>query len=82
MQRAGGDITFSPPTVLDLHVSFSRLDLSNDLLRAVRRQIRDVANHELRHNEERIRQQANHALQKAMSSREVRIPLLGYLELL
>ena len=80
VQRAGGDITFSPPTVLDLHVSFSRLDLSNDLLRAVRRQIRDVANHELRHNEERIRQQANHALQKAMSSREVRIPLLGYLE--
>ena len=31
VQRDGGDVKFSPPTVLDLHVSFSRLDLSNDL---------------------------------------------------
>ena len=82
VERAGGDVKFSPPAVLDLHVSFSRLDLSNDLLKAVRRQIKEVVNHELRHNAERIRQQANHALQKAMSSRDVRIPLLGYLNLL
>ena len=51
-------------------------------MKAVRRQIKEVVNHELRHNEERIRQQANHALQKAMSSRDVRIPLLGYLKVL
>ena len=82
VERAGGDVKFSPPAVLDLHVSFSRLDLSNDLLKAVRRQIKEVVNHELRHNAERIRQQANHALQKAMSSRDVRIPLLGYLNVL
>ncbi len=82
VQRSGGDVKFSPPAVLDVHVSFSRMDFSNDLLKAVRRQIKHLVNHELRHNEERIRQQANRALQKAMSSREVRIPLLGYLELL
>ena len=82
VQRSGGDVKFSPPAVLDLHVSFSRMDFSNDLLKAVRREIKHLVNHELRRNEERIRQQANHALQKAMSSRDVRIPLLGYLELL
>ena len=81
LERAGGDVKFSPPEVLDLSVSFARLDLSNDLLEAVHREIKKVINHELRHNEGRIRQQANHALQKAMSSREVRIPLLGYLGL-
>ena len=48
VHRSGGDITFSPPAVLDLHVSFSRLDLSNDLLKAVRREVKDVVNHELR----------------------------------
>ncbi len=82
VERSGGDVTLSPPTVLDLQVSFSRLDLSNDLLKAVRRQIKDLVNRELRHNEARIRQQANQALQKAMSSRDVRIPLLGYLKIL
>ena len=71
-----------PATVSDLHVSVSRLEFSNDLLEAVRRQIRHLVNHELAHNEERIRESANHALQKAMSSHEVRIPLLGYLQLL
>jgi hypothetical protein len=79
VQRAGGDVKLSPPAVIELRVSISRLDLSNDVLEAVRRQIRDAINHELRHNEGRIRQQANHALEKAISSREVRIPLVGYL---
>ncbi|MGO8688835.1 MAG: fascin domain-containing protein [Thermoguttaceae bacterium] len=79
VQRAGGDVKLGPPAVLDLRVSVPRLDLSNDVLETVRRQIRDAINRELRHNEGRIRQQANHALDKAMSSREVRIPLVGYL---
>jgi hypothetical protein len=78
LERVGGDVKFSPPEVLDLHVSFARLDLSNDLLETMHREIKQVINHELRHNEGRIRQQANSALQKAMSSRDVRIPLLGY----
>ena len=64
--------------MLDLHVSFARLDLSNDLLETMHREIKQVINRELRHNEGKIRQQANNALQKAMSSRDVRIPLLGY----
>ena len=81
-RHAGNDVTFDPPEISDLHVSVSRLEFSNDLLEAGRRQIRRLVNHELAHNEERIRQSANHALQKAMSSREVRIPLLGYLHLL
>ena len=69
VQRAGGDVKLGPPAVLDLAVSVPRLDLSNDVLETVRRQIRDAINRELRHNEGRIRQQANHALDKAMSSR-------------
>ena len=63
----------------DLHVSFARLDLSNDLLEAAHRPIKNFINRELHHNEERLRQSANQSLQKAISSREVRIPLLGYL---
>ena len=77
-RHAGNDVTFDPPTVCDLHVSVSRLAFSNDLLETVRRQIRLVINHELAHNEGRIRESANRAVQKAMSSREIRIPLIGY----
>ncbi len=80
-RHVGNDVQFDPPTVSDLHISLSRLELSNDLLEAVRRQIRQLINYELARNEARIRENANRALQKAMSSREVRIPLLGYLRL-
>ncbi|MGO9112720.1 MAG: fascin domain-containing protein [Thermoguttaceae bacterium] len=82
VRHTGNDVTFGPPTVSDLHVSVSRLEFSNDLLEAVRREIRHLLNHELARNEGRIRESANHALQKAISSREVRIPLIGYLRLL
>jgi hypothetical protein len=82
LQRSGGDVALGPCTVLDLHASLSRLDFSNDLLDAVRRQIKDFINHELGRNEERLRQSANQSLQKAISSHAVRIPLFGYLGLL
>jgi hypothetical protein len=82
VRRSGGDVTLGPCTVTDLHVSFARLDLSNDLLEAAHRPIRNFINRELHRNEERLRQSANQSLQKAISSREVKIPLLGYLGVL
>ncbi|MGD0900354.1 MAG: hypothetical protein ABR915_21185, partial [Thermoguttaceae bacterium] len=81
VRRSGGDLTFSPPVVTDLHVSLSQLNLTNDLLEATRRQIEHLVNHELRHNEEQIRRKANQSLEKAMSKRDLRIPLLGWLAL-
>jgi hypothetical protein len=80
-EHKGNEVKFGPPAVTDLNISVSRLDLSNDLLEAVRRQIRRVINRELEHNKGRIRESANKALQKAMASRQVSIPLLGYLRL-
>ena len=80
-RRMGNDVKFDPPTVSDLHISVSRLDFSNDLLKAVRRQIRHLINHELARHEARIRESATRAVQQAMSAHEVRIPLLGYLRL-
>ena len=46
-----------PCTVTDLHVSFARLDLSNDLLEAAHRPIKNFINRELHRNEERLRQE-------------------------
>jgi hypothetical protein len=82
VRRAGGDAKLGPCTVTDLHVSFARLDLSNDILEAARRPIKNFINRELHRNEDRLRQSANQSLQKAISSRQVRIPLLGYLGVL
>jgi hypothetical protein len=58
-----------------------RLDLSNDLLETMRRQIRRVINLELERNKGRIRESSNRAVQHAMASHEVNIPLMGYLKL-
>jgi hypothetical protein len=80
-EHKGNNIKFDPPKVSDLNMSVTRLDLSNDILEAVRRQIRRVINRELEHNRDRIRESADRALQKAMSSRDVSIPLLGCLKL-
>jgi hypothetical protein len=82
VRESGGDVTFSPPRVRKLDVSLSGLKLSNDVLHAARGPIERTINGELRRNEARIRQQANKSLEKAISSREVRIPLLGFLKLL
>ena len=54
VHRDGGDVKLSPPAVLDLRVTVSRLDLSNDVLESVRRRIREAINRELRHNEGRF----------------------------
>ncbi len=82
LRRAGGDVALGPCTVSELRVSFARLDLSNDLLEAARRPIKNFINRELHRNEDRLRQSANQSLQKAISSRNVKIPLLGYLGVL
>jgi hypothetical protein len=82
VRRVGGDLVFSPPAVKDLQVSLSHLQLSNDLLDAARHQVEHMINHELREGQPRICRQANKSLEKAMASRDLRIPLLGYLDLL
>jgi len=81
-RHAGSDVTLDPPAVRDLQISVSKLEFSNDLLEAIRRQVKHLLNRELAHNEARIRESANRALQKAISDHQVRIPLIGYLRLL
>jgi hypothetical protein len=82
LEHSGNDITVGSPVVLDLNISLASLKLSNDILDAARRQIERFINYELRRNEGQIRDKANDALKKAISSHEVRIPLIGYLGLL
>jgi len=82
VRQSGGDVTLSPPVVKNVHVSLSGLKLSNDLLHSARGPIERTINGELRRNNERICQEADKALKKAISSRDVRIPMLGYLKLL
>ena len=79
MKKLSGDVLFEPPKVLDLRLSVSKLSLSNDLLETARRPIEQVINHELRHNEDRIREKANQAVQKALHSKDLHVPLAGYL---
>ena len=82
VQRSGNDITFGPYTVSDLHVSFASLDLSNDLLEVASAADQKVHQSRTRsRNEDRLCQSANRSLEKAMSSRAVRLPLLAYLGL-
>ena len=82
LEHSGKDVTIGSPVLLNLDISLAHLKLSNDLLDAVRRQIERYVNHELRHNEAAMREKANQSLKKALSSHEVRIPLIGYLGLM
>lgn len=81
-RHAANDVTFDPPVVRELRVSVSHMGFSNDVLEVLRGQIRHAVNRELAHNEQRIRESANRALQEALASRQVRIPLIGFLQLL
>jgi len=80
-RKSGDELSLGPPGVLELHVELRRLDLSNDVLQAVREPIEELVNRELRHNEERIRSQANKSLAKAFQARQLHSPLLRYLAL-
>jgi hypothetical protein len=82
LERAGKDVTVGLPRLLGFRVSLVHLKLSNDLLEMAHRQIERFVNHELQQNDEKLREQANRAIKKALSSHEVRLPLLGYLGLL
>ena len=78
---SGDPLSLSPPELLKLNVALGSLDLFNDLLHAVRRQIEDLVNDEIRDRNDRIRQQANQSIRKAVESREFRLPLARYLTL-
>lgn len=82
VRQTKGDVTFSPPVLKRLDLALSDLKLSNDVLHALRGPIERTINGELRRNEARIRGQAGKSLAKALSSKDVKIPLLGYLKLL
>ncbi len=68
-----------PAELLDLNVRLRSLELSNDVLRVVRREIEKLANDEIRDRKDRIREKANQSIRKAIQSRAFRHPLLGYL---
>jgi len=82
LEKSDGQVSLDPPELLELRVEMRRLDVSNDLLNVVRRQIKDVINREIRKQNDRIRQQANKAIRKAVEARQFRHPLLRYLILL
>ena len=80
-EKSDDGLSLNPPELLDLRVEASRLDLSNDVLHAVRRGIEDLANHELRSRRADIRAKANKAIAKAIEDVDFRHPLLSFLAL-
>lgn len=70
---------FSPPRILQIEVSLSRLDLSNDALNTIRSPLEDLINEELRDRQGELRDKANKAIAKALESSQLRLPLLGFL---
>ena len=81
LKKSADQLSLSPPELLEVRVEMHTLELSNDLLHALRRQIKDLINRELRKNNDRIRREANRAIAKAVETQEFRHPLLQYLSL-
>ena len=79
LERADDQLTFHPPEVLDIRIDMRWLDLSNDVLNAARKPIREAINHELRKKHDRILAEANKTIRKAVKTQEFRLPLLRYL---
>lgn len=79
LERSGGQVALGSPSLSRFNVAIDRLDISNDLLNALRGPIEDVINHELRQNRERIREKANQSVTKALQSRQFSHPLLRLL---
>ena len=79
VRKKDAKLDVDAPSVLDLSVELSQLDLSNDVLQTTRKPIERFINHELRRNDDRIREQANNALAKALKTRQLESPILRYL---
>ncbi|MBN2475258.1 MAG: hypothetical protein JXB62_11655 [Pirellulales bacterium] len=80
-EKSDQQLSLTPPELRQIQVEMRGLDLSNDVLHVVRRQIEDLINRELRKNNDRIRREANEALAKAVEAQEFRHPLLNFLNL-
>jgi hypothetical protein len=80
-RKTGASLSFDAPKLLVLHVRLDALDLSNDVLSAMRGTIRDVLNHELADRREHITAKANQAVAKAVKTREFTHPALKLLAL-
>jgi len=78
-KKSDDEVSLDAPEVLRMHVELRWLDLANDVLNVLRRQIEDLLNDELRDRNARILQQANRSLSKAVAARQFRHPALRYL---
>ncbi|HUT13584.1 MAG TPA: hypothetical protein VMY42_24060 [Thermoguttaceae bacterium] len=78
-KKSDDGVSLESPEVLRMRVELRSLDLANDVLNVLRRQIEDLLNDELRDRNARILQQANQSLAKAVAAREFRHPVLRYL---
>ncbi|MBN1590309.1 MAG: hypothetical protein JW888_12410 [Pirellulales bacterium] len=81
-ERDRDKIQLDSPEVLRVDVRLRNLDLSNDVLNAARKPIRDFINEEARRKHDRICRQANKTIRKAVDDQTFRLPLLRYLGLL
>lgn len=78
-RRDGERIHLDALEVLRVDIRLVDLDLSNDLLNAASKPIRDFINEETRRKHDKIRRQANKAVRKAVDDQTFRVPLLKYL---
>ncbi|HLA83346.1 MAG TPA: hypothetical protein VJL29_01015 [Thermoguttaceae bacterium] len=79
VERTGDELRLATPEVLRLDVRLEKLELSNDLLDAARRQVRHFLNEEAKRKHDRIRAQANKAIAKAVDDQKFRVPMLRWL---
>ncbi|NQU21848.1 MAG: hypothetical protein HQ567_11245 [Candidatus Nealsonbacteria bacterium] len=80
-KKVDDEVTLEPPEVLQLRIDVRALDVSNDALSAVGRQIEELINDEIRKKRARILQQANKGIRKAVDVQQFRNPLVRYLAL-
>ncbi len=79
VRKTGGSVAFDVPRLRELRVDLKSLDLSNDVLAAMRGTIRRVLNDELADRRAVITEKANKALAKAVKTREFSHPALKLL---
>jgi hypothetical protein len=79
LDKSGDQLKIQSPNLLQFQAAIDRLDISNDLLNALREPIEDAINHELRQNEPRIREKTNQSIAKGLQARELNHPLLRLL---
>jgi len=80
VERKDKQLTLGDPKVARLDVQLQKLDISNDVLQAVRVPIRDIINDEVRKSHDRIRREAERALRTAGQPLQFQSELVRCLE--